>query len=77
GIYGAWSVPYLEPVIQNKAYHKRHPEIYKGFDYHKGLCPVAEEIQPKLMQFKTNYRDVRIAKFKAEILEKVIKQISN
>jgi len=76
GIYGAWSVPYLEPVIQNKAYLKRYPEVYKGLDYQNGLCPVAEEIQPKLMQFKTNYRDVGIAKSKAEILKNLVRQIS-
>jgi len=77
GIYGAWSVPYLEPVIQNKAFQKRYPEVYKGIDYNKGLCPVAEAIQPRLMQFKTNYRDVEIARSKAEILRKIIKQITS
>jgi perosamine synthetase len=56
GIYGAWSVPYLEPVMGGE----------------KGLCPVAEKIQPKLMQFKTNYRDLNLAEQKAEALRKTI-----
>lgn len=64
GFYGACKVPYLEPVFKNL-------EI-NGVRYQKGLCPVAEEIQPKIMQFKTNYRNLDVAKKKAEILNKLI-----
>lgn len=74
GIYGAWSVPYLEPVILEGKYKKRYPEVYKNVEYKIGICPVAESIQPKIMQFKTNYRDLELAKSKAEILKKVIMQ---
>ena len=74
GFYGAWSVPYLEPVISNRIYAKRLPIIYKDILYHEGLCPVAERLQAKLMQFKTNYRDLELAELKAEILRKVIKK---
>lgn len=70
--YAAWSVPYLEPVIVNREYENRCP-IYKDIKYEKGLCPIAEKIQPKLMQFKTNYRNVEEAKKKAESLRKTIK----
>lgn len=77
GIYGAWSVPYLEPVISERKYVKRCPFIYKDIYYQKGLCPVAEEIQPKLMQFKTNYRSQDLADKKALILKKVIKQLKS
>ena len=38
------------------------PKIYKDTYFTKGLCPIAEEIQPRLMVFKTNYRDLKIAK---------------
>lgn len=74
GIYGAWSVPYLEPVIAERKFVKRCPWVYKNISYAPGLCPAAERIQPKLMQFKTNYRDLRLAKKKAHILAKVIKK---
>ena len=74
GFYGAWSVPYLEPVIAEKKYVKRYPEIYSSLEYKQGLCPVAESIQPKLMQFKTNYRDLELAKVKVEALRKTIQQ---
>ena len=73
GIYGAWSLPYLEPVISERHFVKRCPSIYKNVEYKKGICPIAEEIQPKLMQFKTNYRDLKLAESKAIALSKTIK----
>ncbi len=74
GIYGAWSVPYLEPFMTEKTYKKRLPEIYYKCNYPQGLCPNAEKIQPELMQFKTNYRDMTLAEKKAEALYRVIKK---
>lgn len=58
GIYGAWSVPYQEPIMEKMKI--------------KGNCHVAEAIQPKIMQFKTNYRDLGLAKQKADALRKTI-----
>jgi perosamine synthetase len=69
--YAAWSVPYLEPVIANREYESRCP-VYKEVAYKEGLCPVAETIQPKLMQFKTNYRNLNEATEKAKSLQKTI-----
>lgn len=74
GFYGAWSVPYLEPVMANHVFAKRLPQIYKNIEYHEGLCPVAERVQAKLMQFKTNYRDLDLAEKKADVLRKVIRK---
>ena len=74
GIYGAWSVPYLEPMMSQRQFAKRLPQIYENVSYREGLCPVAEEIQPKIMQFKTNYRDLTLAKAKAAALAKTIKK---
>lgn len=59
GFYAAWSIPYQEPALSH-------------LGYEKGLCPVAEELQPKLMQFKTGYRDLELAKRKAGALRKTI-----
>jgi perosamine synthetase len=61
GFYAAWSVPYQEPALG-------------GLGYKKGLCPIAEELQPKIMQFKTNYRNLELAEAKAEALKKMIRQ---
>jgi perosamine synthetase len=62
GYYGAWQVPYNEPVMQN------HPK--------RGSCPVAEKLQKSLMQLKTNYQDVHVATQKAEALRNTIKELS-
>ena len=72
GIYGAWSVPYLEPVMTERNFVKRLPELYKDIFYKKGLCPIAEDVQKKLMVFKTNYRDLKLAEHKSKVLQKVI-----
>jgi len=76
GIYSAWSVPYLEPMMTERKYVKRCPWVYEKVCYESGLCPVAERIQKQLMQFKTNYRDMKLAEMKADILRKVIKKFS-
>ena len=80
GFYGALALQYLEPAIQNKEWfgtYLPNCDIYNGkFNYGKGLCPVAEELQPKIMQFKTNYRNLDIARKKTKILRETIKQIS-
>lgn len=76
GIYGAWSVPYLEPMVADRQFVKRCPWVYEKVGYAQGLCPIAERLQPKIMQFKTNYRDGKLAEKKADILRKLIKKLS-
>lgn len=73
GYYGAWSVPYLEPVMAEGVFKNRLPEIYKDVSYKAGMCPVAERVQAQLMQMKTNYRDLELAKQKADILNRLIR----
>ncbi len=73
GIYGSWAIPYFEPVIKNKQFAYRNPKLYSDLSYEEGLCPIAEKLQPKIMQFKTNYRDKDIVNFKADILRETIK----
>ena len=72
GYYGAWSVPYLEPMIANRQFVERLPEIYEKVNYEEGLCPVAEKVQKKIMQIKTNYRSEELAKIKADALYNTI-----
>ncbi len=72
GIYGAWSVPYLEPVMAERNFVTRMPSIYEDIKYHKGMCPVAEKIQSQMMVFKTNYRNPDLARIKANALRKTI-----
>ena len=79
GFYGGLSVCYEEPVMQNKPFLNSYlPDIniYKDkFNYEKGNCPNAEKVQPKLMQFKTNYRNMYDAKNKIDIIRKTIRQM--
>ncbi len=67
GFYGAWVNPYLEPVLKNKKFGKTNCQT--------GLCPVAEDIQSRLMLFKTNYRDLTLAKKNVDILIALINEL--
>ena len=77
GFYGAWKVPYMEPVMRDGNFKKRNPDIYKDIEYKQGLCPVAEDLQKRLMVFKTNYRNLDLAKYKAICLKKTIDYFKN
>lgn len=59
GFYGCWSLTYLEPAFQNGTCEP-------------GICPVAENVQPKLIQFKTHLGDDETINRQAEALEKTI-----
>lgn len=71
-VYGAWMLGYLEPMYQTQRFMGREKIIarYGDYKYEHGLCPVAEDIQPKLLQFKTNYWDEADVIKQAEILKK-------
>lgn len=75
GIYGAWMLSYLEPAYKNHAFLGREKYIEKNGEYAfgLGLCPVAEEVQPRLLQLKTNYWDEADSMKQAEILNETIK----
>ena len=46
------------------------------FIFPKGICPNAENFQPKIMRFKTNYRDIDKATEKISILKKTLLEVS-
>ena len=56
--------------------HSNLDKNIKTFKWEKGLCPVAEEVQPKMMQFKTNYRNMDDAREQALILKKLVKSLN-
>jgi len=68
GIYGAWQLTYLEPAFRDKKFYAAQSQRFVP-----GLCPVAEELQPNLLQFKTNYLDEDRASRAAEILHRTIR----
>lgn len=75
GVYAAWQLTYLEPMFYNMNLlgRERFISAENLASYKKGLCPVAEILQKKLMQFKTNYWDIDKAYEQAEILRKTLK----
>ena len=79
GIYAAWTPTYLETVFQKDVFYGKgcptHCPLYKGeTNYNKGLCPTVERIQPKIMQFCTNYGSIEEAMPKIDALEKTIRE---
>lgn len=64
GFYSACVVPYLEPVFQDNT---EYNSIFT-----KGICPISEDLQKKIMQFKTNYRSLNVARQNANILKELI-----
>jgi len=82
GIYATWKLTYLEPMFQNMNLAGREvffKEPYRSEilqKYETGLCPIAEDLQPKLLQFKTNYWKFEDAEKQADILRKTIKDLS-
>lgn len=70
GFYAAWKLGYMEPLFQGGVQH--YSGVRQRFDV--GLCPVAEHLQKRLIQFKTNYWDHRRAEQQAEILAKTIRE---
>lgn len=71
GFYGAWALNYLEPAFRGKRVVAGQTQ-----DYGPGLCPVAERLQPRLLQFKTNYFSVERRTKAAEALQKTTQYFS-
>lgn len=59
GFYSAWQVTYNEPFINGAL---------------KNYCPVAEEVQKDMMQFKTNYYSMNDLQKIYEVMKKTIKR---
>ncbi|MFA5392944.1 MAG: DegT/DnrJ/EryC1/StrS family aminotransferase [Candidatus Ratteibacteria bacterium] len=70
GIYAAWKLTYQEPYFQNEV--QNYPGIKQK--YTRSLCPNAEYLQKRMLQFKTNYWDLKEAEQQAEILRKTTRE---
>lgn len=78
GIYSAWKLTYQEPMFRNMSLLGREHFItpaIKEKNYAAGSCPIAEDLQMKLLQFKTNYWDEDQLSKQAEVLEKTCREI--
>ncbi len=65
--YAMMSPVYSEKIMKKMGYEKKY----------KKLCPVTEEIQPRSMLFKTNYRSLKEARKFTSILEINLKKFFN
>jgi perosamine synthetase len=74
--YGAWKLGYQEPFLRDKNLLNREKYLTKE-KYDDGICPVAEDLQKRLMCFKTNYWDLDDAKHQSDILNDVCRRIFN
>ena len=68
--YGAWALSYLEPVLRGRRLADHQRQVFDT-----GLCPLAESLQPRLIQFKTNV-DADGAAAQADILARTIDRLS-
>ncbi|MAJ22854.1 MAG: hypothetical protein CBC24_03295 [Candidatus Pelagibacter sp. TMED64] len=76
GIFAAWSLCYNEDSIKDIKKRLRMIRLHKRFKVKKGLCPVAEKVQLKIMQFTCNQKDEKEMRKQAQALYKTIKYFS-
>jgi perosamine synthetase len=67
--YAAWKMTYLEPALLGMKLGS------SGATYGPGLCPVAEELQRRMIQLKTNFTSIRKAEEQASSLRKTIRRL--
>ena len=72
GFYSAWSVPYLEPLMVNKKFLKSFDRSFKIKNYKKGEFPIAEDLQSRIIQFKTNYLSKKDISKQARALKRTL-----
>jgi len=67
GFYSNCKNPYLEPFFSTQ---KSETQLFRS-----GLCPIAEDLQRRIMAFKTNYLDEQTIDAQAEYLSILIDNI--
>lgn len=68
GFYAAWKLSYNEPLFQNIV--QKMNGVWQIYD--ENLCPIAEYLQSRMIQLKTNYWNLEEAREQAKILKKTI-----
>jgi perosamine synthetase len=77
GFYAAWLPTYREPMWKTDDFRVRNVVdkngSYESFlAFYRDKCPVTEEIQPQIIQMKTNYLDDERRNRQADILHRTI-----
>ena len=76
GVYAAWALCYQEDSIPEIKNLLKMIGLENRIITDTGICPIAEKIQPQLMQFTTNQKDEEEMKIQVEALEKTIRYFS-
>ena len=66
-MYAAWLPTYMEPVFRCVNFGTGQNQQFDS-----GLCPITEALQPRLLQFKTDYVSVSDAERQADALARTI-----
>ena len=72
GYYAAWTLCYQEDSIDDVREILKPMGLNERFNTNKGICPNAEKVQKKIMQFTTNQKNEDEMKIQAEALKKTI-----
>jgi perosamine synthetase len=72
GFYAAWTLCYLEDSIEDIRNILKKTGLNERFKTNVGICPNAEKVQKKIMQFTTNQKNEKEMKLQAEALKKTI-----
>jgi len=73
GIYAAWALLYQEDSISDVKRFLKSMNLADRFITDKGMCPNAEKLQSRIMQFTTNQENDEEMKIQMDALYKTIK----
>jgi perosamine synthetase len=76
GFYAAWALLYQEDSIKEIKSLLKLIGLNDRLNTEKGICPNAERVQKKIMQFTTNQKDENEMKIQADALRKTINYYS-
>jgi perosamine synthetase len=72
GFYAAWTLCYQEDSIPDVKKLLKSIGLNERFNTNNGICPNAEKVQKKIMQFTTNQKNISEMKIQADALKKTI-----
>jgi perosamine synthetase len=76
GFYAAWTLCYLEDSVEEIKEILKSIGLKDRFKTNIGMCPNAEKVQKKIMQFTTNQKNEEEMKIQADALRETIKFFS-
>lgn len=75
-IYAAWTLCYQEDSIPDVKRILKSIHLYGRLNTETGICPNAEDVQPKLLQFTTNQKNEEEMRIEADALYRTIRDFS-